>query len=145
MKPGNGEEKTKQPPRFVLVLAGIGLLFSAVVIFDLAWRGAHLFPEPPVWSIEGADPLRGKAAIERYGCGSCHVIPGVKQARGRVGPQLNDFSNQIYIAGLLANVPDNLIAWLRDPQAVNPGTAMPNLEVSEEEARDIAAYLYTLD
>lgn len=137
--------KHRNPPGFSVVLIGIGLMFSVVIGIDFLWRGAHRLPKPPVWSIEDADPARGKAAIERFGCGSCHTIPGVRRARGRVGPQLTDFSNQIYIAGMLANSPDNLVAWITNPQAINPGTAMPNLNVTETEARDIAAYLYTLD
>ncbi len=80
----------------------------------------------------------------RYGCGACHVVPGVAGAQGRVGPRLKDFSSQIYIAGQAANVPENLIAWIQHPEEISPGTAMPNLAVSEEDARDIAAYLYTL-
>lgn len=137
--------KNDQPISFTLLLAGLGLVFAGVIAFDLAWRGLHRLPEPPVWEIEGADPLRGRAAVERHGCGACHVIPGIRQAQGRVGPQLADFGNQVYIAGMLANRPENLVAWIHNPQQVNPDTAMPNLGVTEEEARDIAAFLYTLD
>jgi cytochrome c1 len=48
------------------------------------------------------------------------------------------------IAGELANTPENMVRWIRDPLAVEPNTAMPNLQVSEETARDMVAYLYTL-
>jgi cytochrome c1 len=48
----------------------------------------------------------------------------------------------MYIGGQLANTPDNLIAWLQDPQHFAPGTAMPNLLITEPAARDMAAYLY---
>jgi cytochrome c len=135
--------KTKPPFSFSLLLVILGLGFTAAIAFDLLWRGAHRYPVQPVWEIEGADAARGREAVQRFGCGACHVIPGVKQARGRVGPQLTDFSNQIYIAGMLANIPDNLVFWIQNPQEVNPATAMPNLGVSEEEARDIAAFLYS--
>jgi len=89
----------------------------------------------------GGDPRRGEAAIAAYGCGSCHVIPGVRLARGKVGPPLTDLAKRSYIAGH-ANTPDNLAAWIRRPDSVEPGTVMPVLGVSEQEARDISAYLY---
>jgi cytochrome c len=61
-----------------------------------------------------------------------------------VGPPLTMFARRAYIAGQLTNQPDNLIRWIQNPQAVEPGTAMPNLGVIPEIARDMAAYLYTL-
>jgi cytochrome c len=88
------------------------------------------------------DPVRGELAISRLGCGSCHVIPGVSRARGMVGPPLTDFARRSYIAGTAANTADNLVAWIRRPDSVEPGTVMPTLGVSDAEARDIAAYLY---
>jgi cytochrome c len=90
----------------------------------------------------GGDAVAGKAAIAKFGCGSCHVIPGVDRARGLVGPPLGDFAWRTYIAGRVSNTPDNLEAWIRLPDSVEPGTVMPTLDVSEREARDIAAYLY---
>lgn len=93
-------------------------------------------------SSTGGDPVAGKAAIAKYGCGSCHVIPGVERARGLVGPPLTDFAWRAYIAGRAYNTPPNLEAWIRVPDSVEPGTAMPTLGVSQEDARNIAAYLY---
>jgi cytochrome c len=93
-------------------------------------------------AITGGDAVAGKAAIGKFGCGSCHVIPGVERARGLVGPPLIDFAWRAYIAGRAPNTPRNLEAWIRLPDSVEPGTAMPTLGVSEQEARDIAAYLY---
>jgi cytochrome c len=119
-------------------------IFSLAIGFDLLWRGTHRFPVAAEWHIEGAEPERGRAAMARYGCGACHVIPGVAGARGRVGPKLDDFAAQIYIAGQLSNRPENLVAWLQNPEPFSPGTAMPNLGVSEAEARDMAAFLYSL-
>jgi cytochrome c len=95
-------------------------------------------------SVPGGDPQRGERAIERYGCGACHVIPGVPGARGAVGPPLTSFAKRTIVAGRLSNTSDNLTRWIRDPQAIEPGTAMPDLGVSDADARDIAAYLYTL-
>lgn len=87
-------------------------------------------------------PARGARAILGYGCGACHVIPGVREARGMVGPPLSDFARRAYVAGRVPNTPDNLIAWIRRPDSLEPGTVMPSLGVSEQDARDIAAYLY---
>src|SRR5688572_27904257 len=94
--------------------------------------------------VAGGNPERGQTALDGFGCGTCHVIPGVKGAVGGVGPPLSRFAVRSYIAGQLANEPQNLIRWIQDPQAVEPGTAMPNLGVDEAVARDMAAYLYTL-
>jgi cytochrome c len=94
--------------------------------------------------IPGADPGRGEALMRAYGCPSCHTIPGVLDARGMVGPPLTLWARRDFIAGALPNRPGNLIRWIMDPQAIEPGTVMPDLGVSETEARDIAAYLYTL-
>jgi cytochrome c len=95
-------------------------------------------------AVAGGDPAQGRLAIRAYGCGACHVVPGVPGARGVVGAPLTEFARRKYIAGALPNTPENLIAWLRDPQAIEPGTAMPNLNVSEADARNLAAYLATL-
>ncbi len=92
----------------------------------------------------GGDPKVGEHLIYAYGCGSCHVIPGVSEANGTVGPTLEGFGSRYYVAGLLVNTPQNLFRWVSKPQEVDPGTAMPDLGVTERQARDIAAYLYTL-
>lgn len=90
-------------------------------------------------------PAKGKAAIGTYGCGTCHTIPGIDGADGLVGPPLIKWSQRTYIAGNLTNSPENLIRWIMNPQQVEPGTAMPNLGVTEADARDIAAYLLTIE
>ena len=98
---------------------------------------------PPHLRVAGGDPERGVAAIERYGCGGCHTIPGIRAARGTVGPPLTDYAARGYVAGVLPNWPRHLVRWIIDPPSISPQTAMPALGVGEE-ARDIAAYLYTL-
>jgi cytochrome c2 len=94
--------------------------------------------------LPGAEAERGRAAIRAHGCGSCHVIPGVEGAVAWVGPPLMEWARRGYVAGRLPNTPQHLAAWLRDPQAISPGSAMPALGLSEQEARDAAAYLFTL-
>lgn len=92
----------------------------------------------------GGDPARGATLIRNAGCGACHEIPGVVGAHGIVGPPLTHIASRKIIAGRLPNTPANLTLWLRDPQAVVPGNAMPNGGLTDAQARDIAAYLYTL-
>ena len=98
----------------------------------------------PLQSVPGGDTHRGQQALYAYGCGSCHTIPGVRDANAKVGPPLSNIAQRGYIGGELANNPDNLVRWIMNPQAVEPGTAMPNLNVNEATARDMAAYLYDL-
>lgn len=90
-----------------------------------------------------ADAARGRIAAERAGCGACHTIPGV-WPRGTVGPPLDTFARQTLIAGRLPNRPDVLAGFVRDAPQWLPGSAMPAMPLTEEEARDVAAYLYTL-
>jgi cytochrome c1 len=68
----------------------------------------------------------------------------VSGAHGRVGPPLTGFARRSFIAGRLPNTPENLVAWVRDPPAIDPATAMPALGLDERAARDVAAYLYEL-
>jgi cytochrome c2 len=91
----------------------------------------------------GGDPKRGEAMFIQYGCGSCHVLKNVRTATGMVGPPLDGIALRVIIGGHLANTPDNMQTWLRKPQQVAPGTAMPDLHVGAEDARDITAFLYT--
>jgi cytochrome c len=81
--------------------------------------------------------------IVEYGCGTCHVIPGVRTARGTVGPSLAGFGSRRLIAGELPNTDPNLIRWIVDPPAVEPKTGMPDMNVPRVAARDIAAFLRT--
>jgi cytochrome c len=93
-------------------------------------------------TISGGDVDRGKRLFAAYGCGGCHSLTGVPQARGLVGPTLDGIGSRAILAGRLENKPDNLLRWIRNPQGVSPGTAMPNLGVSPGDARDISAFLY---
>jgi cytochrome c len=95
-------------------------------------------------AITGGDPSRGPDLLRKYGCQSCHTIPGVVGANGLVGPPLAGIASRSYIAGVLPNAPDNMLRWIRDPKGVDAKTAMPNTGVTPSDARHIAAYLYTL-
>ena len=95
-------------------------------------------------ALTGGNPHAGREKARDYGCGTCHTIPGVPGAAALVGPPLGGIAGRMYIAGVLTNTPDHMVRWIMDPPAVDSATAMPNVGVSERDARDIAAYLYTL-
>ena len=92
-----------------------------------------------------AQRLRGQALLAQYQCGSCHAIPEVPAARGRVGPALKGFGRRSYIAGEVPNRPDMLAQWIVQPKALVPDTLMPAMGVSADQARDMAAYLLALE
>lgn len=128
--------------QFNVLLLALGAVIAGGVVANLAGRGLQRHPVPPAFQVEDADAARGPAAIERYGCGTCHAIPGLRAADGRVGPTLHAFREKRYVGGQLPNEPELVVRWIRHPQRYAPGTAMPDLGVTEQDARDIAAYLY---
>ncbi len=87
--------------------------------------------------------VRGRRLAEHYGCAACHEIPGAATS-GFVGPTMRGIGRRAYLAGALPNNPATLVAWIRFPERVRPGTLMPDLGVSEQDGRDLAAFLYTL-
>jgi cytochrome c len=93
----------------------------------------------------GGDPHLGRVEIEAAGCGACHEIPRTARGTGTVGPSLEKIARRNYIAGVLSNSPEHMVRWLQGPPDVDPLTAMPDLHLSERQARDIAAFLYTLE
>jgi cytochrome c len=97
-----------------------------------------------VRQVPGGHATNGRNYMEAAGCGSCHMIPGVVNARGMVGPSLEHFAQRSFIAGEVPNTTDNLVKWIVNPPSIEPKTAMPVLGVTPTEARDIAAYLYQL-
>lgn len=126
----------------VLLISSLGaLLLSSGCTSDIA------APNVP-----GGDAQLGKRLAARYQCGACHRIPEVPAGRAgmgaglgpTLGPDLARFGRRSYIAGGIPNQPAALVSWLRDPPAMKPGTAMPNMGVSADDARHLAAYLYTL-
>jgi cytochrome c2 len=96
---------------------------------------------PP--AVEG-DPEAGRLLLRQFGCGSCHRIPGVATAKGDVGPPLDGIGARAYLAGRLPNTPANMRRWIIDPRSIDAGTAMPDVGLTDEHARDIVAYLYRL-
>jgi cytochrome c oxidase assembly factor CtaG/cytochrome c2 len=123
-----------------LAVQRYGMWMALLVIVGLS--GCDHDGATSSWALSGAHAERGPALMKSHGCAACHTIPGMGNARGQVGPPLAQFGRRAFIAGVLSNNPDNLVKWLRSPQSVIPGNAMPNTELTEEDARDIAAYLY---
>jgi cytochrome c len=109
----------------------------------LVLAGCDAFSEqgPPNFS---GDPKRGMALIKHYGCGGCHLIPQIADAKGNVGPPLLHVGTRTYLAGFISNSPENMALWIQNPQKALPGNAMPQMGVTPQESRDIAAFLYTL-
>ncbi len=124
----------------LLRTAPLAIVLALAVGCDMA-EGARVASAN---QITGGDAARAPALMRGYGCGSCHVIPGVTGANGLVGPPLAGMASRSYIGGVLPNAPDNMIRWLLDPRAVDSLTAMPNVGVTPSDARHLAAYLYTL-
>jgi cytochrome c len=111
------------------------LILSAAVLAACSQRR-------PTTVIANADPQRGKHALTSYGCTACHTIPGLWGSNALTAPPLIGISQRSYLAGMLENTPENLIRWIQHPRQVNPHTAMPEQGVTNQDARDIAAYLY---
>lgn len=123
----------------VVVLA----LFAIAIGVMVNHRAARAQQRDRAEALTGGDAARGVALFEAKGCGGCHALKGVPQATGMVGPPLDGVAGRAVIAGVLENTPENLAQWIRDPQGVVPGNAMPNLAMSHQNAKDIAAFLYS--
>jgi cytochrome c len=125
--------------------SAVGIAAAALLAFGLA----SCDPAKPnyisqVKHMTGGDPDAGRVKIRNYGCQACHTIPGVTGANALVGPPLIHWSQRVFIAGELPNTPENLTRWIQHPPQIEPKTAMPDMGVTEQDSRDIAAYLYTL-
>ncbi len=123
--------------------AGTAVCLAVAAATVVGCAGPEERAAPPQQVLHGS-PGRGAQLINSYGCATCHTVPGVRGADGTVGPPLTKFGLRSYIAGELPNSEDNLVRWIQDPQDVEPGTAMPDLGVTEADATDIAAYLESL-
>lgn len=131
-----------QRPRVIAALLTAAILLVLAVVFLFISPGQGESDSPALFP--DASPERGKRALADYGCTGCHLVPGVRGADGLVGPTLHYWADRQYIAGRVRNTPDNTVSWIMAPQSMVPGTAMPDMGVTWGDARDIAAYLYTL-
>lgn len=115
-----------------------------IIVTTIGLSSCSSAPASPRIVSEHGDTAPGAAAIVKYGCGSCHTIPGINAARGLVGPPLTGVGSRVYIAGLLLTNTDNLVRWISNPQGINEHTVMPNLGVTPQDALNISAYLLSL-
>ncbi len=116
-----------------------------VLVFGVACDPARPNRKLEIQRMTGGDPTRGREKIRNYGCHSCHTIPGIEGANALVGPPLIHWSKRVYIAGELPNTPENLRKWIQHAPQIEPKTAMPDMGVTEQDSRDISAYLYSLN
>ncbi len=91
-----------------------------------------------------ADRQKGRQLVIDKGCVACHTFPDVAWPRGGLGPALGHFGYQGLIAGQLPNQPGVLMQFVRNAPALVPGSAMPAVPMSDQEARDVTAYLLQL-
>lgn len=118
-------------------LTGLIPFGAAAVVLAGCGATSHT-TTPPSWN-----PARGKALIEYYGCGACHMIGGIPLANGHVGPPLTNFVRRYQlIAGVMPNTPQNAVRWILDPPKIIPTVDMPDLGLGPHGAEDITAYLY---
>ncbi len=129
--------------RFTLGLLAVGFVAAATSLGVQRWQtqGAA---QKTAHELTGGDVRLGKAAFARYRCGACHAIRAVEGADGQAGPALDKVALRSFLAGSQPNDPQHMIAWIQHPQAIEPGVGMPDVGLTDAEARDVAAYLYTL-
>ena len=107
--------------------------------FD-AWEKRQLDAVP---APEG-DAAKGAKVFNEHTCVRCHAV-GAPGEQARVAPDLAHLAGRSTLgAGVLANTPDNLGRWLRDPQGVKPGCHMPDLQLTDDEVGALVAYFETL-
>ncbi|TVR70089.1 MAG: cytochrome c [Sphaerobacteraceae bacterium] len=117
---------------------------AAVGLGMLAFAAGCGGDDPETIEVDGGDPAIGEELVVSYDCASCHYIPGFPESSGHDAPGLQLWPNRAFVAGAAPNRPENVISFLMEPDSIQPGSGMPNLGISEEEARHIAAYLFTI-
>jgi cytochrome c2 len=130
--------------RFGATDAASRVLLIVLLLSGLGASGCGSVAIKEAEAMTGGSVTRGKTAIGKYGCGACHAIPGLNSANATVGPPLTQIAVRQYLGGHLLNTPSNMVRWIQHPQAIDPGHAMPDLGVTDQDASDIAAFLYSL-
>jgi putative membrane protein len=150
------------PAGVVYIIAGLALFAGWLRESDNRARGIHALAkvsliavammlvscgpskESKVWAadVTGGDPARGRTAIQHYGCIACHTVDGIRQSEAMVGPPLLRMASRSYLAGNLENNAANMIRFIQHPKKLHSDTAMPEMGVTDQDAKDIAAYLY---
>jgi cytochrome c1 len=132
-------------PSRLIVAASVAVIIVAAVVAQTRWLEQRHRTEHDANNATGGVGARAMPIMVANGCTGCHTISGVPGAHGLVGPQLDaTLATRIFVGGVLSNNSENLVRWIRAARQVNPHTAMPSTGISEQQARDIAAYLYAL-
>ena len=98
----------------------------------------------PVGAPQRIDARDGQLIFEQQACINCHTVAGTV-ANGRYGPDLTHLmSRETLAAGAMPNTPQNLKAWIDDPNNFKPGCLMPAMHLTERQDAQITAYLQTL-
>ena len=124
------------------IVGAIAVLAALAVAAGSLWQIEHGSTNIAV-ALTGGNITRAPELIRRYGCAGCHTISGIPGGDGQVGGPLQDIRRRVFIGGVITNSPDNMIKWIVSPQTFSPRSAMPATGISEAEARDVAAYLYS--
>ena len=139
-------DRPRTPGAFPYRLAaGLLLASFALALFAVGWRAWQSDAEAMAVAraLTRGDPGRAPALITKYGCGGCHTIPGAPGADGKVAGPLGGMRSRVYVGGVARHDADTLVRWIVAPQSLSPRSAMPATGISEAEARDVAAFLYT--
>lgn len=128
--------------RYRWPFAGVAAMLVVAPAVGSFWKTQHQYTSAAM-AMTGGDVTRAPELIRRYGCAGCHTIPGIPGGDGKVGGPLKGIRERVYVGGVVTNSPHNLIRWIVTPQTFSPRTAMPATGISEAEARDVAAYLYS--
>lgn len=139
--PHNGGATPQNRRMFVTRFFAPGLMLPLVAALSACSAGEKDVEAPAPGRQEVA---LGQKLLAQYQCGSCHAIPGVPAAGGRVASSLSQFGQRSYIAGRIPNRPELLAQWIAQPASLVPGTAMPAMGVAPAEADAMAAYLHSL-
>ncbi len=100
----------------------------------------RLTPAPNV----AGDPESGRRLFATTGCAGCHTLASLSNATGVSGPVLANVVLRPTLAGeAIPMTPETMTRWLLDPSALKPGTPMPNVGLTDPQARDITAFLYS--
>jgi cytochrome c1 len=133
----------ESPFWFYTKFLGLLAVVSVMIGYNFVRFGFHRQPPQPVWSLREGRAERGPELIRHYGCHACHVVPNMTATKATVGPRLDRLNDQVYLVGELANTPENFVLWVQHPRELRPQTAMPNLRVTDQDARDLAAFFYS--
>lgn len=127
----------------LLAIGGLTLLSTAIALAYAQWR-LDMEQRHSAETLLGGNVAAAPALIRQFGCAGCHIIPGVPEAVGLVGPELKDIGRRVFVGGVAVSTPETLIDWIVDPRSIDPQSAMPRTGISQEEARDVATYLLSL-